>query len=741
MGSSRSSVTQDQQEFSGATGAETSSDMPSMSFADIFRTFQKHKWFILACALIGVSLAAVFVHFSTPIYEASASLRIDPDRASSLGLNEVMAAYSSTDPQKTEAVIITSDAVAIAALQSMPDDQFKELTGKNKSELVFPASLATNVQQEDRLNGRAPNLSVDMEGLIGGIQGMVSVKPVPDTQIMNISVRNKNPEIAATLANHIVYAYLRNSFNSRYSSVAQVQTWLQEQLNTLKLRASQSQKKLADFQQQNNIAGTGSSNTVIDRLQTLNSRLAEAQADRIVKEAQMRAAQGADVATLATLYPSVGLQALQSQQSSLYARYTELSSKFGPKYPPLAEIIVERKNVDDQLARLVDSTRNRLRQEFDVAQKTEGLLKQQFDEQTQRVYALNSKQADFAVLQAEGSASRDLYDKLQYQLQQAGINAGLSAVNTMVVSSARAPHFPVEPKKTLNLAFGLILGLLVGALSAFLFDAVGDKLQTVAHAEASLELPALATIPHEDDLFRRFAGGGLPLPVTFRKSSSKIAEAFRALRNSIFLASIDNPPQTVLITSSFAGEGKTVISSNYAVILAQSGAKVLVVDIDLRRARLHHEFALSNEEGLSDLLLGGPHVVPRFHNPLPETPNLTVLTAGNTVTFPSEALGSLKFQKLLEQWRAEYEFIVLDSAPLLVVSDTLPVTKLVDAVVLVTRFDTTPVRAAQRSLALLRRVRARVAGFVINDVPVSGLDYGSYYGYGYGYYSEDQKKP
>jgi capsular exopolysaccharide synthesis family protein len=711
-----------------------------MSLGDALRAFNKHKLFILICALLGLAIAAVFIHFSIPIYEASATLRIDPNRASSLGLNDLISSSASAqDPLKTEALILHSDAVAIAALQSMPDDQFRELTGSTKAQMRFPASLSMQQQQEDQLNGRAPVLSLAQENVIARIKAMVTVKPVDETQVLTIGVRNKNPEIAATLANHIVYAYLRNSFDSRYSSVAQVQTWLQEQLDTLKLRATQSQKRLAEFQQQNNITGTGTSNTVIERLQTLNSRLSQAQADRIVKEAEMRAAMNADVATLATLYPSIGLQALQSQQASLYARYAELSTKFGTNYPPLAEVIVERKSVDAQLARLVDTTRDRLRQEFDVAKSTEALLQQQFDEQTQRVYSLNSKQADYAVLQAEGSASRDLYDKLQYQLQQAGISAGLNAVNTMVVSSARAPHRPVEPKVTLDLSFGVILGLFSGALSAFLFDAIADKLQTVAQVESTLDVSTLATIPHDRRLQRWFAGGQLLLPLAFRKPTSKVAEAFRTLRNSLFLGSIDNPPKVVLITSSFAGEGKTVICSNYGVTLAQSGASVLLVDIDLRRPRLHSEFALTNNEGLSDLLLGGPEIQPMFHKPLRELANLTVLTAGKTVDFPSEALGSAKFRSFVELWRKEYDFILLDSAPLLVVSDTLPVTKHVDAVMLITRFDATPVRAAQRAVYLLRRARAKLAGVVINDVPMNGLEYGSYYGYGYGYYSDDQK--
>jgi succinoglycan biosynthesis transport protein ExoP len=735
-------VIQDEQEISDFKDGAIVSDAPGMSFGDVFRTLGRHKWLILVCALVGLSISAVYVHFTTPIYEASASLRIDPNRASSLGLMDQASMFSVSDPMQTETLILRSDAVTIAALQSMPDDQFRELAGEPQSAMSFPAS-AMEQQQEERLNGRAPALTLAQENLIASVSGMVSVKPVEGTQILAVTVRNKNPEVAATLANHIVYAYLRNGFDSRYSSVAQVQTWLQEQLNTLKDRASQSQKRLADFQRENDITSTDkNSNTVIERLEALNQRLGEVQADRIAKEAQLRAALDANASTLATLYPSVGLQALQTQQATLYARYVELSAKFGPSYPPLAEVIAQRKNVDDQLTKLVDTTKSRLRQEYQVAKSTEDLIQAQFDDQTQRVYALNSKQAQYAVLLAEGSASRDLYDKLQYQLQQAGVSAGLNAVNTMVVNSARKPHVPVEPKKTLLLLGGLVLGLFAGALTAFLFAATGDKLQTVEQLESALHLSTLSTIPHDYGLKLRIASATKTYPYSYEQPLSKVAEAFRAVRNSVFLASIDDPPRVVLMTSSFAGEGKTSLSSNYAVILAQSGARVLIVDIDLRRARLHNEFSLPNKVGLSDLLMSGGAALgtPNFQTPLPDLENLSVLTAGQTVAFPSEALGSLKFRSYVERWRREYDFVLLDSAPLLVVSDTLPIAKYVDGVILVARFDVTPMRAAQRSVALLRRTRAKVLGVLFNDVPIKGIGYGSYYGYGSGYYTEEPKK-
>jgi capsular exopolysaccharide synthesis family protein len=218
--------------------------------------------------------------------------------------------------------------------------------------------------------------------------------------------------------------------------------------------------------------------------------------------------------------------------------------------------------------------------------------------------------------------------------------------------------------------------------------------------------------------------------VSYNEPLSRGAEAYRSLRNAVLLASIDRPYKTMLVTSTLPGEGKSNTASNYAVVLAQRGARVLVIDADLRRPTLHKGFNIANGTGLSNLILSEVTSEP-FAQPLPELQNLQVITAGKKVPLPSEALSSARFYSLLKKWESDFDFVVIDSAPLLVVSDSLPLASWVDTIILVTRYNVTPIRALKRTQAILNRTNANVAGVVLNDVSDVGAKYGGYdYGYG-----------
>jgi capsular exopolysaccharide synthesis family protein len=705
--------------------AESSSDA-GLTISDLVKMLMRHKWFIVTCLVVCATVAYLYGRSATPIYESTATIRIDPSRASSLGLQELISGTGGGDGEdtQTEIAIMKSDTVAINTLDSLTPEDFKLFSGGDKSQLAIPQN--------------AVSLTPAQEGLLAHLKSSVTAHAVEGTQIVAISCRDPHPQLAATIVNHVITAYLRQSFDSRYGSVAQVSEWLSAEMNTLKTRASDAQKRLADFQEKNNILGTDTeNNTTIDRLRLLNNRLATAQAQRIVREAQMRTAMAAPPAMMASLFPTPQLSALNGEESQLDAQYAQLSSKFGPNYPPLQEIKKQQARLDADLAAAVEKARDRVRQEYQAAVTQEDMLQHAYDAQTQQAYALNRQQAEYAVLLAEGGSSRDLYDTLQYKLQEAGVSAGLNGVNTMLVDTARAPLFPVEPKRTQILGFGIALGLFAGIGSAFLREALSDKVQSVDQLERALGYHSLASIPHL--VPRAEEVGAVPIPegarqgllVTVKDPLSREAEAYRTLRNSMLLSSIDNPAKTVLVTSTLPSEGKSLTAANYSVVLAQNGSRVLVVDADLRRPTLHKAFGVENTIGLSNMILGEVTERPT-RLPVPELPNLHLITAGKKVPLPSEALGSARFYDLLLSLEKDYDYIIVDSAPLLIVSDSLPLANWVDALVLVTRYNQTPLSALRRIRDVLARTNANVAGFIINDVSGLGAEYG---GYGYAYYN------
>ncbi len=720
----------------------------AVSLGDIAKMLGRHKWFIVACVAAGVAIASTYLHYATPIYQAVASIRIDPNRVGSLGLADLTSGGSDSGLQiATEIAVIKSDAVALDTLHSLSDDEFREYTHADRKTLgILPG---------------ATSLTPAQEGMLGAFKSQINVVQVPDTQLVSITLRNPNPRVAAYLLNSLVQAYLRQNFDSRYGSVAQVSTWLSTEMTSLKQRAADAQDKLATFEEQNHILAFGGSTggtssgksggsgsggggavttTITDRLTSLQARLTDAQATRILKEAQMTAAATGDIAVIAALYPSASMTELQAQQSTLYGQYVQLSTKFGPNYPPLAQVKAEMQKTDAELNHQVTSIRSRLKQELDTASNVEHSLQQQVDEQTQEAYALNRKAAQLAVLLAEGSSSRELYDTLQYKLKQASVDAGLNNVNTMIVDTARAPLVPIEPKKIVILSFGLVLGLFAGVGSVFLREATSDKVQNVIDIERILGYHLLAAVPHFDQKVLAAKEGGAPsgirvgpMLITYRNTLSGASEAFRTLRNSILLSSIDKPAKTVMVSSSIPSEGKSSVTANYAVVLAQKGSRVLLVDADIRRPTQHIQFGIPNAAGLTSLILDDT-AMPSFHTPIPELPNLTVLTAGQKVPLPSEALGSTRFHTLISSWEQDFDYVIIDSAPLLIVSDSLPLASWVDSLILVARYNFTPNSALKRIRDILRHADAHVAGVVLNDLSTGDSAY--YGGYGNDYYNK-----
>lgn len=714
----------------------------ALSLGDIASLLGRHKWFILLCVLVSTLIAIAYVETAVPIYEATASIRIDPGRIGSLGLADLTGGQADIGEKiSTEIQIIKSDAVAIDTLHSLSDAEFKTYTGVNKSALdIEPGSS---------------RLSPAQEGLLAHFKFSVNAAQIKETQLVAITLRDPNPQVAASLLNHLIAAYLRQSFDSRYGSVNQVSKWLSSEMDSLKQRASDAQEKLADFQEKNNVlafggassgggggskesggggggGGGGLTSSIQYRLMDLDNRLSQARAERIVKEAQVRVAENGNPTALAAIYPSANISEIQSQQAVLYGQYTQMSTKFGANYPPLVDLKNQMKKTDAELARQIATVKSRLKEEYDTAATVEQGLQSQYDEETSKAFALNRKAAEFAVLTAEGASSRDLYDTLVYKLQQAGVDAGLNSIDTMLVDSARAPLVPVEPKKITILSFGLVLGLFAGVGAAFLREATSDKVQGVEEIERVSGYHLLAVIPHFAGGQGNQAGVVSDSLVAFKNPLSVETEAFRALRNSVLLSSIDKPFKTLLVSSTIPKEGKSFTACNFSVVLAQKGARVLVVDSDLRRPTLHTYFGAKNEAGLSNLILG-EDIGERFLTPLPELPNLKLLTAGKKVPLPSEALGSTVFYSLLQQWEKEFDYVVVDSSPLLIVSDSLPIASWVDLVILVARYNVTPVSALKRVCELLRHSNAEVAGVVINAMAITGTQY--YGGYGSGYYN------
>ena len=546
----------------------------------------------------------------------------------------------------------------------------------------------------------------------------VTAKQIDGTQLITVTVRDKDPRVAAALDNDVIKAYTVQTFEDRAHSVAQLRTWLSAQMDELKNHVEASQAKLTDFEKANDVVGTGgASNTIADRLHFLSERLSTAQSDRIVKEAQMRAASGGSPSELANLFPNPKLSTLQAAQGTLYAQYAQLSSKFGANYPPLLDLAKQMRRIDEEISGEVQSARERLSMDYAGAKHAQDMLQAEYDKQMALAYQFNRNQAEYAVLQGDVVASKELYDALRRKLQQATVDTEVGGLNTVLVQGARIPMEPAGPRRILILLGSFLIGLFAGVVSALILEEASDRVQGAKQVERELGLPVLARIP---GLFKEISAakrqgeiGARRVPEVLGIPSSRASEAIRAVRNAVILSA---ETKTVMVASGNEGEGVLPISANLAILLAHSGARVLLVDTNIKKPRAQDEFGVDKGPGLGEYL-AGESLAPNPVQPVSHLDTLLMVTGGNAPSSSCDLLTSATFHSLLLKWRGEFDYVVVIASPLLVANVGMLLASWVDATVLVAQDGQTRLRDLKQIRDTLLRNNATIQGVVISDAP------------------------
>jgi len=735
-----------------ASGTATASEHSVLTPADFRKILIKRKWIIILGVIVGVAYAIFYIVTTVPQYEAVARLHIDLSRSTNIGIEDLIeqklgGGEDTAEKLQTEIRIMQSDSVIMGVV--------------NKLDLYHKAPFSS-LFKESPYNGTLS--PVQRFKLIGAFGAATKILVLPNTEVVEVHFQNQDPAVAADIANRIVEEYLNRDLKSRFEGTTRVSNWLTDRLSEVKKQVEDSQRNLTDYQRQKNLLTLDQQggSLLTDSLRTVNQQLAEAEADRIVKEARYKMAQTRNPDLLMSVAPGTVLGSLRSQQAELMVQAAQLKSKFGPDYPKVRELDKQLASVQNDIETEINSLTKRFAEEYDAAVKTEALLQDRLNKTKQEAYKENESAAQFDILKHGAESASELYDSLQMKLKEAGITAGLNSNNVDIIDQASIPPYPVLPKKRSALIFGFLGGLIGGIALAFFFESLDDTIRTSDDAENVSQLPTLAVIPHFVITTRK--GGPATTPaakveqqrllkvspdlVSYVDPQSIAAEGFRTFRSSILLSAVDHEPRLLLITSSFAAEGKSTCAANLGISFAQRSAKVLLVDTDLRKGTLHMKFRLSNRAGLSTLLSreSGNEA---YENPLPELPNLTVLSRGPIAPNPGEMLASRAMEEMLAQWRNDYEHVILDSSPILAVADTLSIAPQVDAAFILVRAGVTRKRALIRVREQLRRASARVLGTVINDVDLRMENYYTYskrYDYGYkstygaGYGVTDEEK-
>jgi capsular exopolysaccharide synthesis family protein len=434
---------------------------------------------------------------------------------------------------------------------------------------------------------------------------------------------------------------------------------------------------------------------------------------------------------------------LKQAYIQLEAQYMKLSETFKPEYPEMVRVKQQmqtiQKRIDAETNKIISGIKN----DYESSLRREDLLRQAFTQQKAIVQEMNTKAIQYNILKREADTNKELYKGLLQRMKEAGVSAGIMASNIQVVDQAELPTKPYKPNKQLNLILAAVVGLFLGVGFAFFFEYLDNTVKTPEDVEQLIRLPSFGMVPEISYERRRRLESGASYPVeliTHGHPKSMLSEAYRNIRTSILLSFSEKPPKRIIITSPNPAEGKTTTVINTAIALSQTGAKVIIVDSDLRKPRIHHIF--NNEEngvGLSNFLSGHGDLGSIIKKT--EVPNLFYIPSGPIPPNPSELIGSSLFKNMLQSLGEGFDHIVLDSPPVLGFADSIILSTNVDGVILVTLSGKTPRETLQRAKEVLHQVNAKILGVVINRVNIQRSDYGYYY-YRYQYYygKEGKKK-
>ena len=717
------------------------------------RIFIKRKWVLIASVALVVSVVTISTLRTTPIYEAVGSIAINKTDPVTFNLKDSSSTVDYYDPADldTEVRILKSDLLALQVIRQLNLDKPTEIGAGNKS--PSPSlELTTNAMQPD---------SARTSAVLAGFKGSLLVSLVPNTRIIEIRYRSPDKNLAARVVNTLANTYVEQNFKTRFESTMQASDWLSKQLVDLQIKVETSQEKLVKYQKEHEILGIDEKqNITTAKLDELNRELTSAESTRMEKESiyhlvqagdsdSIAAAANVDGAARGSSANSALLEKLREQQADLKIQVAQLSTQFGPSYPKLAQLNSQLKEVDAQIQSEMRKVAARLRGDYLAALQRETMLRSALEKQKQEANKLNESAIEYSLLKRDVDANRTLSEGLLERLKEAGVTAGLRSNNFRIVDVARVPTAPSGPNILRNLGFALALGLSTGIGLAFLLESMDNTVRTPEQAQTISALPSLGMIPlgsrstkhlgSRENLALAASKEAVEL-VTKSRPRSQMAESYRALRTSLLLTFAGGPPKVILITSALPEEGKTTTSVNSAIVLAQKGTRVLLIDADLRRPSIHKTFGMGPKLGLSNVLTGTATLQQAI---IPSTilPELFILPAGTPPPNPAELLASTKMKNILEELRKQYDHIVIDSPPTLSVTDAVVISTGADAVVLVIRSGHTTKPALRRARDILLQVNARVCGVLVNAVDLNSPDYYYHYEYqgkyGRDYYQED----
>jgi succinoglycan biosynthesis transport protein ExoP len=733
---------------------------------DYLAVVLKRKWLILSLIVAVTSVVTIQMYRLPPIYEAETTIQIEQKKQNIVQTKElILNAGNDQTYWNTQLKLLENPQLArqvIMALDLQHNPRFLE--GQSKvgffagiRRLFFgdtpaPAHVDTKVQVVDNNSVNADQLTPEqlerLEPYEDTLRGNLTVEPVERTSLVVIRYRHSDPEIAMKVSDTLARVFIYNDLQRETQGYQTGSTMLANQIAELQLKIRQGEERLLNYKNSNDlpISTVKGVDLTGERVGAYSAQLLAAEGDRKKAQAAYEAAKSSpDVWSIPEVQENKGVQRLREKIQDLEEKRSALLEKYTTEWPEVKTVDAQIKQVKVQLDNAPREIITSLKLTYDAALSKEQQLKRDYIGSRGEAQGQGRAAIELGNISQELETNKQLYQTLYQKQNELNLTSSNSAGNVSIATPARLPKSAVGPARSRNIVVAFLLSLGIGIGLAFLLDYLDDTLKSIEDVDRYIHLPALALIPALRNERALLKSKNQP-PSDEKESTalsliedvrSPVAEAYRHLRTSLLLSSAGQPPKTILVTSSQPSEGKTTTAVNTAVMLAQTGAEVLIIDCDLRRPRVHSHFNLANGQGVTNYLSGDTDTDALLQT-YDKLPNLKIMTSGPVPPNPAELLGSDEMRKLLYAMSERFTHIIVDSPPAISFTDASILSTMVDGVMLVVHGGKSSRAVVRRAKQQLLDIGAHIYGIVLNNVKLEGNASYYYYGYYSSYYESDE---
>ncbi|MEP7341431.1 MAG: polysaccharide biosynthesis tyrosine autokinase [Acidobacteriota bacterium] len=740
----------------------------AINLRELWRRIKRRKWLVVLIVSVTTLMMAVETARQKNVYQATATVEIGKNAQMILKTGDLTIENDNSQietalfllssyPLLEETAINLNLDKNLAFLDITKQRSFWDVVkqkldkddsdGERKAEedrLDVEQIEATNLQKLSREESKrlAPYVNILRDGL--------TVKQLRTSKLVKLSFNHTNPEIAAMVTNGIAQTFKERSFYRKTEKYSNTSSWLNRSTRDLESQMQKAEQAIADYTRANGIFSTeGKEDLTTTKLSHLYDQTMRAETDRLIKQSLYEEVRQGRVAQLPEAFSNTATSDLQKKLSDLTVAAAQLNAKYGADNPRVVEVKDQVVALREEISKTRTQLAEKLKADYERAQRDEASLKAALGRAKGEAVQQNQTAIQFNILKQNVETAKSLYTDFLQKTRQADIEMAQQSRDVIIAEPARTPEGPIGPQRFRSVLLSFLLSLAAGVGLCFLLDHLDNTIKTVDDVTRYVHLPSLGIIPSLNSAAarrgvygqRKKSLNGKPETAAMQAtsalakgdSSTPVAEAYRMLRTSILLAAAGQPPKTILMTSSQPGEGKTTTSVNTGICLSQMGAKVLIIDADMRRPRVHKMFGLNHRRGLSNYL-SSDMLLKNVVQPT-RIPNLWVLPSGIVPPNSADLLSSEKMHSMLQKLSGYFDHILIDSPPITSVTDPILLSRMVDGVVMVIHGGKSSREMVAYARQELHNVGAKILGVVLNNVNLArdGYDYYYYRRYQYEY--------